>query len=141
PEVVLTAEGSGLGGRWNAEIIRTEGVIDEVSRVIYAVAQVVDPYGVLGLSDQDVLRVGTFVRAEIQGVRAENVVALPRAVLRPNDTVLVASDRRELEIRAVTVLRAEADVVYLSDGLADGELVITTALDAPIPGTPLAIAG
>ena len=139
--VTLTAENSGFGDRWEAEIVRTEGVVDERSRVIYAVAEVVDPYGVLGLSRQPELKMGAFVRAEIQGLRADNVVVLPRAVLLPDDTILVANDDRKLEIRPVTVARAEPRRVYLSDGVEEGELVITTSLDVPIPGTKLAISG
>jgi multidrug efflux pump subunit AcrA (membrane-fusion protein) len=139
--VTLTAENSGFGDRWEAEIVRTEGVVDERSRVIYAVAEVVDPYGVLGLSRQPELKMGAFVRAEIQGLRADNVVVLPRAVLLPDDTILVANDDRKLEIRPVTVARAEPRRVYLSDGVEEGELVITTSLDVPIPGTQLAISG
>jgi RND family efflux transporter MFP subunit len=141
PRVVLTAAGSGISGEWQAEIIRTEGVVDETSRVIYAVAQVVDPYGVLGMSAQAELRVGSFVRAEIQGLRAENVVVLPRSVLRADDSVLIANEQRKLEIRSVSVLRAEPETVYISHGIADGELVISTAMDVPIPGTQLAISG
>lgn len=139
--VRLTAEGSGLTGEWEAEIIRTEGVIDESSRVIHAVAQVVDPYGLLGVSEHPPLRVGTFVRAGITGRAVENVVVLPRSVLRANDTVLIANAERQLEIRPVDVLRAEPDTVYLEDGVAAGELVISTALDAPIPGTRVAVSG
>ena len=139
--VTLTAENRGFGDRWEAEIVRTEGVVDERSRVIYAVAEVVDPYGVLGLSRQPELKMGAFVRAEIQGLRADNVVVLPRAVLLPDDTILVANDDRKLEIRPVTVARAEPRRVYLSDGVEEGELVITTSLDVPIPGTQLAISG
>ena len=84
---------------------------------------------------------GTFVKAEIQGLRADNVVILPRSVLQADDTVLVANAERKLEIRQVTVVRAEPRNVYISDGLERGELVITTSMDAPIPGTRLAISG
>ena len=56
-------------------------------------------------------------------------------------TVLVANGERELEIREVTVARAEPRFVYLADGIEDGELIVTTALDAPIPGTKLAVRG
>jgi len=139
--VVLTAENSGSGETWRAEIVRTEGVVDESSRVIYAVAEVVDPYGVLGRSAQPELKMGSFVRAEIQGLRAENVVVLPRSVLRPDNTVLIANSERELEVRAVTVARSEPRNVYISSGIEAGELVVTTSMDAPIPGTRLAIAG
>jgi RND family efflux transporter MFP subunit len=139
--VMLTAETGGSEGQWEAEIVRTEGVVDQSSRVVYAVAEVIDPYGVLGQSEQAELKVGSFVRAEIQGLRAENVVVLPRSVLRPEDTVLVANSERLLEVRPVTVLRAEPRRVYISDGIEEGERVITTSMDAPIPGTRLSVNG
>jgi len=141
PQVVLSSETAGTSGQWQAEIIRTEGVIDEQSRVTYAVAQVVDPYAVLGLSKQAELRIGTFVRAEIQGRRAENVIVLPRSILSINDTVLVANNDDELEIRPVDIVRTEPEKVYIGAGISPGDLVITTHLDAPIAGTKLTISG
>jgi RND family efflux transporter MFP subunit len=139
PPVTLSAEHAGKTLHWQARIIRTEGVVDEVSRVIYAVAQVTDPYGVLGKSQQGELKIGTFVNAEIQGVRAENVVVLPRYVLRPDNTIPVANADDELEILAVEVLRAEPKKVYLSKGITNGAQIVTTTLDAPVPGTKLTI--
>jgi len=141
PRVRLRSETAGVSGEWQAEITRTEGVIDEKSRVTYAVARIIDPYGVLGLSRQSELRMGTFVRAEIEGLRVENAVVLPRSVLSANDTVLIANENNELEIRPVNVIRAEPKQVYISDGIKSGELVITTQLDAPIPGTRVAVSG
>ena len=139
--VTLTSDTTDGMQSWQAEIVRTEGVVDSRSRVIYAVAEVVDPYGVLGTSTQSELKMGTFVRAEIQGLRAENVVVLPRSVLQNDDTILVANSDRELEIRSVEILRAEPRSVYISSGVENNELVVTTSLDAPIPGTKLAIVG
>ena len=139
PAVTLSAEQAGGTSQWQARIIRTEGVVDETSRVIYAVAQVIDPYGVLGQSHQQELKIGTFVNAEIQGLRAENVVVLPRYVLRPDNTIAVANSDNALEILSVEVLRAEAKKVYLSKGITAGARVVTTTLDAPIPGTRLAV--
>ncbi|MBT8070569.1 MAG: efflux RND transporter periplasmic adaptor subunit [Xanthomonadales bacterium] len=139
PPVMLSAERAGETVRWQARIIRTEGVVDETSRVIYAVAQVVDPYGVLGQSNQQELKIGTFVNAKIEGLPAENVVVLPRYVLRADNTILVANADDELEILPVTVLRAEPKKVYLSGGIEGGTRVVVTTLDAPIPGTRLAI--
>jgi len=141
PPVTLSAEHAGKTNRWQARIIRTEGVVDELSRVIYAVAQVVDPYGVLGQSHQGELKIGTFVNAEIQGLPAENVVVLPRYVLRPDNTIPVVNADNELEILAVEVLRAEPKKVYLSKGITGGTKVVTTTLDAPVPGTKLAVRG
>lgn len=141
PAVTLSADEAGATETWQAQIIRTEGVLDETSRVLYAIAQVVDPYGVLGESDQDELRMGTFVRAEIVGQYIDDAVVLPRYVLQNDNTVLVANADRELEIRQVEVARAEPRYVYITAGIEDGEHVVTTTLDAPIPGMKLTISG
>jgi len=141
PEVSLSSEVGGVTKTWDARLIRTEGVLDESSRVLYAVASVIDPYGFLGQSPQDELRMGTFVRAAIDGRYIDNVIVLPRYVLRNDNTVLVANSERELEVREVMVARAEARQVFITDGVNDGELVVTTTLDAPIPGTRLVIRG
>jgi RND family efflux transporter MFP subunit len=141
PHVTLRAEKGASTGVWEASIIRTEGVVDEASRVVYAVAEVIDPYGVLGQSTQKELKAGTFVRAEITGLRADNVIQLPRYVLRADNTVLVSNSDNELEIRPVSVVRAEPKQVYLDGGIEAGELVVTTTMDAPIPGIKLKISG
>ena len=139
--VTLSTQSAGITDQWQAQIIRTEGVVDETSRVVYAVAQVIDPYGVLGQSHQKELKVGTFVNAAIQGLPADNVVILPRYVLQSNNTVIVINENNELEILPVTVLRAEPKKVYISSGIKAGARVITTTLDAPVPGTKLAARG
>ncbi len=141
PQATLLSTEAGTVRSWQAEIIRTEGVVDEASRVIYAVARIVDPYGILGQSDQEELKIGTFVAAEIQGVAVENVVVLPRYALQRDNTVLVANQDRKLEVRSVTVVREEPNLVYISHGVEGGEKVVTTTLDAPIPGMQLAING
>jgi len=141
PPVTLSEDRAGETSEWQARIIRTEGVVDETSRVIYAVAQVTDPYGVLGQSHQQELKIGTFVNADIQGLPADNVVVLPRYVLRADNTILVANSDNELEILEVEVLRAEPKKVYLSKGISGGARVVVTTLDAPVPGTKLAIRG
>ena len=139
--VKLTSETRDDSREWQGEIVRTEGVVDDRSRVVYAVAEVIDPYGVLGMSNQPELRMGTFVRASIQGLRADDVVVLPRSVLQNGNTVLVANASDQLEIRQVEVVRAEPRFIYISKGLEGGERVVTTSLDAPIPGTLLSVIG
>ncbi len=139
--VTLSTQSAGITDQWQAQIIRTEGVVDETSRVVYAVAQVIDPYGVLGQSHQKELKIGTFVNASIQGLPADNVVILPRYVLQSNNTVIIINENDELEILPVTVLRAEPKKVYISSGIKAGARVITTTLDAPVPGTKLSARG
>jgi len=141
PGVLLSAEQAGAQKTWEAQIVRTEGVIDEASRVTYAVAQVVDPYGFLGVSQQEELKMGTFVRAAIQGRSAGSVVVLPRRALQQDNTVLVANGENELEVRDVTIARTEPRYVYITQGVEDGERVVITTLEAPIPGMKLVVNG
>jgi len=137
PPVTLSRYKTRDSDSWQARIIRTEGVVDEANRVVYTVAEVIDPYGVHGKSQQKEIKFGTFVNAAIQGLFAENIVVLPRYTLQPNNTVFEISDNDTLEILAVKVLRKEPKKVYISEGITAGTRIITTTLDAPVPGTKL----
>lgn len=137
PAVRLSARVGNQTRYWDGRIVRTEGQVDEATRMIYAIAAVIDPYGRLGNDRPAPLSVGTFVQAEIDGIEAASVIALPRALLREDGTVLIANEDNELAIRKVEVDRATAETAYISAGLSDGDRVITTAVTTPIPGTPL----
>lgn len=132
--VTLSANVGGEKITWQAQLARTEAVIDSSSRVIYAVAQVDDPYGLLGSSRPVPLKVGTFVSAEIQGKQASGIVTVPRSVLQPDHTLLIANADNKLEVRQVDVIRATPETAYIGGGLQSGELIITTSIAAPVPG-------
>lgn len=123
---------------WEASLHRTEGVFDERSRVLYAVARIEDPYA-LRHPELEPLRIGTFVNADIQGRKLSNIVSLPRYVLRAGNYVWVVDDKMRLTNRRVTLLRAGGDTVYVSDGLQDGELVCLTTLDASFDSSQVSI--
>jgi RND family efflux transporter MFP subunit len=132
PDVVLSAVRKGQSTEWPAKIVRTEGVVDEKSRVTYAVARIDDPYRLH--SDGLALPVGTFVSAEIQGALAENIIRIPRSVVRGSDKLVLVDEQNILRIRQMDVIRSDADYVYVSgDGLA-GARVVRTALETPVNG-------
>jgi RND family efflux transporter MFP subunit len=137
PAVTLTAQVGNKIRSWAGRIVRTEGQVDEATRMIYAIAAVQDPYGRLGNIRPAPLSMGTFVQAEIDGITVDSVIALPRALLREDGTVLIAEENNELAIRKVEVDRSTAETAFISTGLTDGDRVITTAVTTPIPGTPL----
>ncbi len=135
--VTLSGVVAGEEQSWEAEIVRTERVVDERTRVVHAVAQVRDPYGLHAESPAPALPIGTFVRAEITGDWIDEVVVLPRHTLRNQDQVLIANAEDRLEIRRVELLRAGDENVYVAAGLKPKERVVTTAIETPIPGTRL----
>ena len=64
---------------WPASIARSEGVFDADTRVLYLVAQVPDPYGLLAGAEvtQAPLMMGTFVSAEIAGRTGGDLFVIP----------------------------------------------------------------
>ncbi len=132
PTVTLTAIQKGRAESCQANIVRTEGVVDERSRVTFAVARVVDPYGLNGNSI--VLPVGTFVAAIIQGSTAENVIRVPRGAVRGSDELVFVDADNKIEIRNVEIIRSDSEYSYLRSGASEGERIIVSALEAPING-------
>tara|TARA_R110001599_G_scaffold353463_1_gene593005 strand:- start:51525 stop:52766 length:1242 start_codon:yes stop_codon:yes gene_type:complete len=129
----LYTDVSGDIKHWSARLHRTEGVFDERSRVLFTVARIDDPYG-LRHPDRLPLRVGTFVNANIEGRVLNDVVVLPRYLLRAGGYVWVVDESMHLRNRKVTSLRTGGDQIYISAGLADGDLVSLTSLDVSFAG-------
>lgn len=132
PTVILSAIQKGKPVEWQAKIVRSEGVVDERSRVTYAVAQIDDPYQLHG--DGVPLPVGTFVSAEITGTALLDVIRIPRAAMRGADQVLVVDAENRLDIRTVNVVRTDSRYAYISGGVEVGEQITTTAIEAPSNG-------
>lgn len=132
PQVKLSAVQKGKRVEWDAQIVRSEGVVDERSRVTYAVAQIADPYQLHG--DGTPLPIGTFVAADIDGTTVMNVVRIPHTALRGANQVLIVNDESRIEIRTVDVIRLDDKYAYLSGGELAGEKITTTAIEAPTNG-------
>ncbi len=134
PLVYLRAEFGGGEHSWVGRLVRTEGTIDPKSRVLYAIAQVSDPYAETSDPNKPPLQVGMFVEAEIIGNTIEEVVVLPRHALRSRNTVLVVDQNNALETRSVDVIRADEERVFIRDGIEEGERVCLTALEYVVDG-------
>jgi len=137
--VELSAEFAGTTHAWIGELDRTEGEIDPRSRMIHLVARVREPYR-LDPPRSAPLAIGLFVDAAIEGRTIENAFVLPRDALRADDHVYVIDAEERIRFRAVELLRTERDHIIVAGGLAAGERVCTSALDATIDGMLVRIA-
>ena len=141
-DVILTAEYAGKERQWPAKLVRMEGVVDEQSRVHYAVARVTDPYAVLNFEKESTpLKIGTFVTAKISGKQEDNLAKLPREAFRDLSSVLVSDASNQLFYRSLKVVRAEADTVYISAGLEDGDRIVMTSIESPVQGMKVRVEG
>jgi len=132
PNVTLTATQKGQLVQWDAELVRSEGVVDEKSRVTYVVAQVQDPYRFH--NEGTALPVGTFVAAEIAGSDAVDIIRIPRTALRGADQVLIVDAENKIDIRSVEVVRSDEKFAYIGSGVMIGERITTTAIEVPTNG-------
>jgi len=83
------------------------------------------------------LSVGLFVAAQIEGLVAEAVVALPRTALREGNRVLVVDAANTLRFRDITPLRLHGDQVLIEGGLSAGERVCVSPLQTVVDGMPV----
>ncbi len=127
---------------WQSTIHRYEGVVDQQSRVHYVVAQITDPYNLKAENSNDAeLRVGSFVKANIQGKSVKNLLSMPRYALRgANQLHLIDSDNK-LHIVTVDVVRTQKNIVFIDAEMAAGMRVISTKLETPVEGMLLRVLG
>ncbi|WP_299593567.1 efflux RND transporter periplasmic adaptor subunit [uncultured Microbulbifer sp.] len=133
PAVALSAQIGAHQQSWQGRIVRTQAAIDQQTRLIYAVAEVADPYGA-GASNGAPLAVGLFVTAEAESVQEQQAVVVPRTALRSADKVYVVDDNDQLSIRTVDVLSTSHNRVVLAAGIADGERVVTSTVANAVDG-------
>jgi RND family efflux transporter MFP subunit len=135
--VSFTAQVAGRSHQWQGKLVRLDASIDPGTRMLYGIAEVIDPYGA-NVSDQGMpLAVGLFVSATITGREVPSAHLIPRSALRAGDLVYLVNDEQQLEIRSVEVLHANDVQAVIGEGLSAGEQAITSAIRNPIQGMAL----
>lgn len=148
-EVVLTGDLQGSEAQWTARIVRTEGVIDNQSRMAYLVAELKNPYGLKASEQSDdalaqeterPLRFGSYVKASIKGMSLPQAALVPRHLV-VNGKVPVLSADKTLQFKTVEVFREQGTDVVVTAGLQDQDQLIVSALAYPVEGMPLRLPG
>jgi len=136
PEVTLTSD---LGGqtKWQGQIIRTEGAIDEVARQLHVVAQINDPFSTAKLRP---LKIGEYVVAKITGKKLEDVVVIPGNTIYQNTYVYVVEDGL-LQRKDVQIAWQNGFEAIIAGGLDEHAALVTTPLGQVTSGTSVRVAG
>jgi len=98
---------------WQGVITRTDAAIDVESRVLYAVAEIADPFAREPGSTRPPLSIGQFVEAHIPGRKISDVVVVPRGALQPGDRIWVVDADDRLESVPVEVLQTRGGEVAM----------------------------
>jgi RND family efflux transporter MFP subunit len=120
---------------WNGDIVRSEGAFDPTTRMLFLVAQVKEPF--TSTVNKPALRVGQFLRAQIQGQRLDNVFVIPRQAVSQSNKVSVVDDG-VLRKRSITPLWTDDKNVVVSASVNDGALTSTLKQDDKLILTPTA---
>ncbi len=108
---------------WSARFARLEATIDPANRLIYAIAELEEPFRAIPGSGQLPMKRGLFVDAKIEGRSIENVYTLPRYALRGSKSVYVVSESNTLQTRTVNIVKSDSEHVIIDQGLEPGERV------------------
>ena len=134
PEVVFTGRVGGEVRSWTGRIVRTGATVNSQTRLISAIGELRDPYGT-GADNGAPMAPGLFVDATIKGETLPGLLWAPRSALRGDDRVFVGfPEEGIMKIQQVTVKHSDPTGVYMSSGVASGDLVLTSPVQAAFDG-------
>ncbi|MAD20280.1 MAG: hypothetical protein CMJ52_08925 [Planctomycetaceae bacterium] len=141
PARIILELGDGRRIERTGRVDRLLGEVERAGRLARVRILVEDPLG-LGtggsLEDPvDPLLLGSYVRVEIEGPSVEDVVELPRAVVRNNRSIWVMDADRRLRFRDIEVIVGRPDTVLGRVALQPGDEIVSSPLPVAIPGMPL----
>lgn len=135
--VSFSAQVAGASHQWQGKLVRLDASVDADTRMLYAIAEVADPYGAAASASGMPLAVGLFVDARIEGRHLSSAMSIPAPALRAGDIVYLINDEGRLEIRDVKVAHANPQRAIIAGGIAPGDQVVTSAIRNPVAGMAL----
>jgi multidrug efflux pump subunit AcrA (membrane-fusion protein) len=140
-KVNLVGVYAGKATQWSATIKRSEGVVDNKSRMGYLVAELNDPYQLKAAksTSNSPLRFGSYVNAKIIGNNITQATLVPRHLVVSGKVAILDNDSK-LHYVDIDIVRQQGSHVIVANGLANGDRLITSALDYPVDGMKLALA-
>ena len=119
-------------------IVRLLGGLEKEGRMAQLLVSIEDPLCLRSEgSDTPIMLTDSYVRVEIQGRRIPAVIPVKRDYVHEGENVWVMNAKDELEIRRVKIIFRGKDTVWITNGLEEGERIVTTDIATPVQGMPL----
>ncbi len=112
--------------------------VESLGRMVQVLLAVKEP---MGEPAAESLLVGAFVTATIYAAEPLNSIELSRTHVREGNQAYVCTKDYTLSIRTLTTPFKTTDNVYVTDGLEDGDRVVTTLISSPVEGRKLRVKG
>ena len=120
-------------------IVRSEGVVDEKTRMTFAVARLEDPYNLEDKADVSVLPMGAFVTAKIYPNQNYQFIKIPRSAIINNRQIILIDDLNRIYYQDIKLIRTDKYFGYVLNGIKDGQRISTTTLEDGINGMTVRI--
>ncbi len=125
------------GTERTGEVIRLLGDMNEESRMARVLIRVADPLGLAPKAPEtQPLIIGSYVSLSIEGELLEGVVPVPRTALRDGNRIWLLEEGK-LAVKNIAPVWRDRAFVYVKNGIAPGDLIIVSAIAAPVRGMPL----
>ena len=132
PKVIFRSYISRKNIEWLGRITRTSGSIDSQTRLVYAYAEVLNPY------DEDPpLAIGTYVDAEIEGNFISNGFILPIAAIKNDNEIYVIDQNSKLKIKKIEIVGTEEDKVIVKGDISELDMVVISTINTGYEGMEL----
>jgi RND family efflux transporter MFP subunit len=120
---------------WSAEPNRLDREIDRRTLSAHLVARI------LPGPDKNfpLPPVGLFVQAEIHGLTLDPVAEIPRQAIREGSQVIIVNPDDTIAFRDLEIIRSTRETAIVRSGLAPGERICLTRLNAPVAGMQVRI--
>lgn len=135
--VELTGELGGREANWKGRVVQLDTSLDPVTRMASLIVRIDDP--LKSSAHPAPLTNGLFVRARILGISRDQVIELPRSVLRGDNRIFVVDGNSEIQIRHGHVLQSLKDTIIVEPTLESDDKVITSTLGIVLPGQKASI--
>ena len=139
-DIILSVDLPQSSHQWSAKLSHSESVIDERNRMLYLVAEIIDPYQLRKPNNNPPLRIGTFVSAKIFGKKIDGVFRIPQTVLQPDDSVWIISDDGKLQRRVVNIIMADDEYAFINKGLYEKDKIASGYIESSVLGRKVKIA-
>ena len=128
-KVIFETEISGTSYTWNGNLLRSESKVDQASQSIFLVAAIENTP-----LNRKFLVPGVYLKAKIFGKILEGTYSIPRSALYDRNKIFVVNEDKTISTREIKIIRSSKDIVIVSGGIGNGDLVITTPVSNAIDG-------
>ena len=132
PRVIFRSFISRKNIEWTGRITRTSGSIDSLTRLVYAYAEVINPY-----DQTPPLVIGTYVDAEIEGNFISGGFVISNAAIKNGNEIYLIDENNKLKIKTIEVVGTENEDVIIFGDINENDMIVVSTLNTGYEGMEL----